>query len=288
MSETIEMNTNPEVILKKRKDARKLRLEKKQQSLERIELKRKSNKSHRNGKFMRAETLIARHRASEREEYRVERVSKFERELMEKADNSKEDDKEESKLMFVVRVEGPYGARIPAKSALVLQLLRLSSIDMGTFIKFNSTVRPLLRLINPYIVLGTPSLATVRDLIQKRATVRIELSEKSEPVDDMEENDDGKISVPLNDNNLIEEKMGEYGVICVEDIIHEIATLGENFKSCVKFMEPFRLNPPVSGWSPLSKLKRIELKEEKGRKVNNSARAPLSEVDIDKYIEQQI
>ncbi|VEU23902.1 DEKNAAC105204 [Brettanomyces naardenensis] len=276
MADKVEMNTNPEVILRKRKNADSVRIRKTEAAKRRALDRKKNGQAKRNGKFLRAETLIARHRASEREEYRVKRVSEYDHLTLKEGENNDG----ESKLVFVVRVKGPYGARIPPQAFKVLRILRLEKLNMGTFVKYNDTVRPLLRLINPYIVIGTPSLATVRNLIQKRATVKVSGGEEEE---------EEEASVPLNDNNLIESKLGDQGIICTEDIIHEIATLGDNFKTCIKFMEPFRLNPPVGGWGPLNKLKRLELREEReSHKVNNSARAVLEEVDIDKFIEQQV
>ncbi len=41
---------------------------------------------------------------------------------------------------------------------------------------------------------------------------------------------------PINDNVMIEKHLGKEGIICVEDIVHEIQTLGENFKTANKFL----------------------------------------------------
>ncbi|KAG7695675.1 hypothetical protein KL930_003672 [Ogataea haglerorum] len=267
MVESTKLNTNPEVLLKKRKNADRLRIEKQEQARKKLEEQKKRKQQQRKARFIRAETLVAKHRASEREQYRVKRVSQHER-------SSAAPEESDERLLFVVRIPGPHGAKVPSKARKVLELLRLEHVYTGTFIKLNAAVKPLLRLASPYIAIGTPSLATVRNLIQKRATASIE--------------EDGTTrKVNLDDNNLIEEHLGDYGIICVEDIIHEIATLGDSFKQCVKFLDPFKLSPPVHGWGPLSKLKRLELREEK-RKVNNAATAPLDEVDIDQFVSEQI
>ena len=292
-SKETPLATNPEIILRKRKNALKLREVKKLQAGERA-IKRRVNKKAKKQKFVRAETLIARHRATEREKYRIKRVTKYDRESIERSD--KKDDDEDAKLVFIVRIKGPHGAHIPYKANQILRLLRLDAINIGTFAKYNKTIRPLLRIVNPYIVIGTPSLATIRNLIQKRARVRIPVSEmkaKTEKgeIEEGEEYDESHetVSLPLNDNNLIEEKLGDNGIICTEDIIHEIASVGPSFKACVKFMEPFKLEPPVKGWNAFSKLERIEYDEEmENHKVSNSARAPLNEVDVDKFIANQI
>ena len=37
-------------------------------------------------------------------------------------------------------------------------------------------------------------------------------------------------------------------MICVEDLIHEIVTVGPNFKYASNFLWPFKLNTPTGGW----------------------------------------
>lgn len=276
----MEASKEQEVLLRKRKNTYEKRIQIQERNKKRALEQKKKRESDKKPKFIRAETYVKRHRATEVEEKRVRLVSEHNREVLKNLD-----DDGESSLKFVMRIEGPPYARVPAKTAKVLEVLRLHKVNDGTFIKFNEKVKPLLRLANPYLVIGTPSLATVRELIQKRAKVSIE----KESEDGDGEIEKLTVSVPLNDNNLIEERLGDEGIICVEDVIHEIATLGDSFKTCVKFMEPFELASPTSGWGPLQKLKRLELNEQnKKQHVNKSADAPLAEVDIDKFIAEQV
>merc|ERR1712112_500159 len=49
--------------------------------------------------------------------------------------------------------------------------------------------------------------------------------------------------------NLKTEKvLGDKNVICMEDLIHEIFTVGENFKYASNFLWPFKLSSPLGGW----------------------------------------
>ena len=41
---------------------------------------------------------------------------------------------------------------------------------------------------------------------------------------------------------------GKFGIICMEDLIHEIYTVGPNFKQAANFLWPFKLNTPTGGW----------------------------------------
>merc|ERR1740129_525523 len=82
-----------------------------------------------------------------------------------------------------------------------------------------------------YITWGTPNLKTVRELLYKRGFIKV--------------NGD---RTPITSNDLIEEKMGKFGMICTEDLIHQIFTVGENFKYASNFLWPFKLNNPTGGW----------------------------------------
>lgn len=42
--------------------------------------------------------------------------------------------------------------------------------------------------------------------------------------------------------------LGEKDIICIEDLIHEIKTLGPNFKYATNFLMPFKLSTPLGGW----------------------------------------
>ena len=42
--------------------------------------------------------------------------------------------------------------------------------------------------------------------------------------------------------------LGKRDIICVEDLIHEIFTVGPNFKQASNFLWPFKLNTPNGGW----------------------------------------
>ncbi len=41
---------------------------------------------------------------------------------------------------------------------------------------------------------------------------------------------------------------GKYGIICMEDLIHELYTVGPNFKYANNFLWHFKLNTPNGGW----------------------------------------
>ncbi|KAK3534700.1 hypothetical protein QTP86_023786 [Hemibagrus guttatus] len=134
----------------------------------------------------------------------------------------------EPKLAFVVRIRGING--VSPKVRKVLQLLRLRQIFNGVFVKLNKASINMLRIAEPYIAWGYPNLKSVRELIYKRGYGKIR-----------------KQRIPLTDNSLIEKNLGTYGIICMEDLIHTIYTVGRNFKAANNFLWPFKLSSPRGG-----------------------------------------
>ncbi|KAI0208982.1 60S ribosomal protein L7 [Lamellibrachia satsuma] len=113
----------------------------------------------------------------------------------------------------------------------VMQLFRLRQINNGTFLRLNKATIHMLRIAEPYITWGMPNLKSVRELIYKRGFGKL----------------DGR-RIPLTDNAFIEEKLGKFGIICMEDLIHEIFTVGPHFKEANNFLWTFKLNTPLGGW----------------------------------------
>lgn len=266
------LNTNPEVLLKKRKDADRKRIQK--QDALRVKKENRARKSVApKDKFVRAETLAIRNRAISLEDKRVANVLKHELKAN-RVLSSKEID---SKLVFIIRIDPKNKTlKIPAKAKAVLEVLRLTQPNMGVFVKMTSTVAPVLKLVAPYIVVGKPSLASVRELFQKRACI---------PSVDEDQNE---VLVKLDNNQAVEDKFGDdYGFICIEDLVHEIVTLGEGFKTVNQWIAPFKLTAPINGWGPLAKLARLRYESERKKKVSLAGHANLEEIDIDKFIEEQ-
>uniref|UniRef100_A0A7N0TFV8 60S ribosomal protein L7 n=1 Tax=Kalanchoe fedtschenkoi TaxID=63787 RepID=A0A7N0TFV8_KALFE len=209
------LNTIPEVILKKRKRNEEWALVRKQS----LEARKKHNADSRKFAFKKAEQYIREYREKERDLVRFKRVAKSE---------GKYYVEPEAKLLFVIRIRGT-NAMHP-KSKKILQLLRLRQIFNGVFIKVNKATLNMLKKVEPYIAYGYPNLKSVKELIYKRGH--------------------GKVNhqrVALTNNQIIEEALGEYGIICIEDLVHEITTVGPHFKEANNFLWPFKLNAPSGG-----------------------------------------
>ncbi|XP_012733727.1 60S ribosomal protein L7-like 1 [Fundulus heteroclitus] len=130
---------------------------------------------------------------------------------------------EKNKLAFVVRIREIKG--VSPKVMKVIQMMRLRKIFSGTFVKINKTSMAMMKMAEPYVAWGFPNLKSVRELILKRGQTRI-----------------NRRRVPLTDNALIEQHMGKTGIICLEDLIHEIYSVGKNFRAANNFLLPFKLS----------------------------------------------
>lgn len=65
----------------------------------------------------------------------------------------------------------------------------------------------------------------------------------------------GKVSkqrTALSDNSIIEKELGKFGIICMEDLVHEIYTVGDHFKEASNFLWPFKLNSPKGGYRKIT------------------------------------
>merc|ERR1711937_306611 len=99
--------------------------------------------------------------------------------------------------------------------------------NKGTFVRVNGATTQMLQKIMPFIACGYPTVETVRALLLKRAYCKIRGNRYR-----------------LNDNQQISDNLGKYGVHCMEDLIHQIYTVGPYFKQCNLFLWAFKLISP--------------------------------------------
>ncbi|KAH9483970.1 60S ribosomal protein L7 [Psilocybe cubensis] len=206
----------PETLLKKRKQNEKAREER----VAAATAARKASKAKRKVIFKRAESYVKEYLAKEKEEIRLKRAARTAGDFYVPA---------QPKVYFVVRIRGIN--EIAPKPRKILQLLRLLQINNGVFVKATRATQQMLRLVEPYITYGEPNLKTVRELIYKRGYGKVD-----------------KQRIPLSNNSVIENALGKFDILCVEDLVHEIITAGPNFKQASNFLWPFKLSNPTGGW----------------------------------------
>lgn len=121
--------------------------------------------------------------------------------------------------------------KVSPKVKKILQLLRLRQLHNGVFVRLTKPILNMLHIVEPYIAYGYPNLKTVRELIYKRGYAKI----------------NGQ-RIPLTDNSIIEKHLGKHGIVCMEDLVHEIYTSGPKFREVSRFLWPFKLSSPRGGF----------------------------------------
>ncbi|GAB2261881.1 hypothetical protein Droror1_Dr00002878 [Drosera rotundifolia] len=205
----------PESTLKKRKRGEEWAAAKKQA----IEETLKKNAANRKLIFNRAKIYAKEYQEQEKELIRLKREAKFKGGFYVEP---------EAKLLFIVRIRGIN--RMHPTVRKILQLLRLRQVFNGVFLKTNKATLNMLHKVEPYVTYGYPNLKSVKELIYKRGYGKVD-----------------KQRIPLTDNSIIEKVLGKYGIICMEDLVHEILTVGPHFKEANNFLWPFKLKAPLGG-----------------------------------------
>ncbi|KAG0741458.1 hypothetical protein G6F57_005566 [Rhizopus arrhizus] len=249
MSDSHRTIANPvyvsETLLKKRKRNDKIAAEK---AKERAETKKKSKLAQRT-QFKRADEFVRAFRTKEKQKRRISSIEAGKN----KASKRKQGD---GRLLFVARIKTDKA--IHPDIVRALKNLRLLKMNSGVFVVCNETTMQDLLRVEPFVTYGSPSLKTIRDLIMKRGSTLVS----------------GK-RTPLSNNAIIEEALGKLDIICLEDLVHEVSTVGENFASVSSFLEPFELHDPVKGWRQ-KKLKEV---------IERSSEEESADDDINKLVE---
>ncbi|NP_001279264.1 60S ribosomal protein L7-like 1 [Callorhinchus milii] len=200
----------PENLLKKRRRYQAIKATEARRALEE---KRKVQRG-KQIRFKRVENFVRDSRRKYRDEIRLIRLSK------KPGDTAIPSGQ---KLVFAVRIREIHG--ISPRVRNVIQMLRLRQLFSGTFVRLNPTSVKMLQMVEPYVAWGSPNLKSVRELILKRGQAKV-----------------NKKRVPLTNNAVIEQHLGVHGMICLEDLIHELYSVGRHFKEACNFLWPFKLS----------------------------------------------
>lgn len=207
----LALNYIPEVVLKKRKNNEQWAIRRKLQQEEKAKRQKPSNFI-----IKKPEQFIREYRDKELDLVQMKSRGKRSRPGSVTP---------ESKLLFVIRIRGKNDMHPNTRK--ILYALRLRKIFSGVFVKANEGVMKMLQKVEPYVTYGYPNMKSVKDLIYKKGVVRVE-----------------KQKIPLTDNNIVEQELGEHNIICIEDIVNEVVNVGSHFKAVTSFLCPFKLSNP--------------------------------------------
>lgn len=170
--------------------------------------------------FIKAEAFVNQFRKAERDTHRMKRT-------MASKTLFKVQDADSQNLLVVFRHRAhKIASDITMKMLNSLQLGQLFNVAL---LKNNEETVALLKLVEPYVTWGYPNINAVRELIFKHGFLKID-SKK----------------VAIDSNKLIEDHLGALGVICIEDIVHELFNVTENFDKIKEFLLPFKVNKQLN------------------------------------------
>jgi len=210
-------------VLKKKKSLERMDAERKERRDRERKLKIKERDAAPRIHFLRPEQLVRVYRQNQGQSVRLARVQKARRFFSEPTDLA------DPKLALVVRIRGIHGMTTKIKK--LLSYLRLRHNHTAAFVQLTPNSMHILNLLEPFVTYGFPNLKTIRELVTKRGYTKI----------------NGQ-RVALTDNTIIEDALGNWNVVCLEDIVHEVFTCGPAFKHVNKFLSPFKLNNPHGGF----------------------------------------
>ncbi|CAD8072395.1 unnamed protein product [Paramecium primaurelia] len=135
----------------------------------------------------------------------------------------------EAKLMLIIRIRGINTLNPQVRQTL--RLLKLRQLHNAAFVRINKATIEMIRKVEPYITYGYPSRTVIKNLIYKRGYAKV----------------NGQ-RIPLTSNTIIDQQLGKFGIHGIEDLIHEITTVGPHFKEANRFLWAFKLRGPRGGF----------------------------------------
>lgn len=171
-------------------------------------------------------------RASKKTEIKTKEIS-----IADNVSDSEDENEEETEIIeyksnsvgspyvFVIRIREDAGQ--PPRNVLnILLQMRLKEANTGVFVRYTDITKRHLHLVEPWVVYGKPADGLVGDLMERKSFGIV----------------NGEM-IPLSDNTIIENALGnEHGMICMEDLVHELTSVGEAFDAVAKFLRPFPLS----------------------------------------------
>jgi large subunit ribosomal protein L7e len=212
-----------EVIIKKKKQGID-----KQRTSERIknELLSKKKRRENTHKYISAQSLVKNYRERQKSFSNYKRKQRS----LSKITEMNYDSSKEHLPIIIIRICGQW-SRIPKEIQSLLTKLNLMKLFTAVIVFYNKETLKLLQLIENYVTWGYISKTRIEEMIRKRGSVSFGTNEPNE-----------------YENDQIESSLGKYGIVCIEDIIHELSYETENAKAVLEFVGYFTLSVSEDGF----------------------------------------
>ncbi|XP_053670504.1 60S ribosomal protein L7 [Anopheles nili] len=179
--------------------------------------------------FRKVGSIVANSRIADRDAKRIKRN------FLKRGIFSNEQKFEDNHLVLVYRHRGK---NIYNKDVMKTMIrLGLQFVRSATFHRLTPEVIAQLKVIEPFVIWGYPNITVVRNLLYKYVRLRCDNTgeESTKPV-------------PLTSNKQVEDLFGSLGMLCVDDLVHEIMTVGPHFDAVREKLRSFLVKDPVGGW----------------------------------------
>lgn len=135
---------------------------------------------------------------------------------------------ENNKVALVVRAKGKL---IPTSVASAFKRMGLTKIYSARLLRITPSSERVLAQLRPFIIVGFPTTEQLTHLLRTRGALWVE---------------ETKMKRFITGNLLLEQALGQYNILCIEDLAESItaSTPSENLDVILKNVAPFDLHPP--------------------------------------------
>ena len=223
----MEKKVIEEVIIRKKNQGLK-----KEKLSERVqaELLTKKRRRERTHNYLSAQKLVKNYR----EKQKSHSAYKHKIKTAEKLASLKYDESHEHLPIMVIRICGQW-TRIPKEIQLILTKLNLKELNNAIILFYNKDNFKMIKLIESYITWGYINKTRIEELLRKRGSVTVGNNEPNEL-----------------DNTQIENALGKYGIVCIEDIIYELTKETKNAKNVLHYLGYFKLENNDEGFDKVN------------------------------------
>uniref|UniRef100_A0A182WIS3 60S ribosomal protein L7 n=1 Tax=Anopheles minimus TaxID=112268 RepID=A0A182WIS3_9DIPT len=181
--------------------------------------------------FRKVTTVVAHARAAERDAKRIKR-NFLKRGVLPKTEGK-------LKVNHLVLVFRHRGIKVVPNKDVMKTLVRLGLQFQrsATFHRLTPEIIAQLKIVEPFVIWGYPNVSVVQELLFKYVRLRCDQT-----------GTESKKPVPLTSNKQVEDLFGSLGMLCVDDLVHEIINVGPHFDAIREKMRSFLLKNPVGGW----------------------------------------
>lgn len=212
----MEKKVIEEVIIRKKKQGLNKEKLSERVNAELLKKKRRREATH---QYFSAQKLVKNYR----EKQKSHSAYKYKLKTSNRLINLKYDESHEHTPIIIIRICGQW-CRIPQEIKLILSNLHLKELNNAIILFYNKENFKVIKLIESYITWGYIKKNTIEDLLRRRGSVTIGNNEPNEL-----------------DNVQIENALGKLGIICIEDIIHELTKETKNSKEVLHYLGYFKL-----------------------------------------------